>query len=135
MISRTINIGIIIILMAFLVNCTKHGATWGKKDKNYKVNYNGVGILNFSKDNISIEDVGSRTDGTGLLNNWVYLRNRGKYDYELNVRSIYYDHMKIPIESSEWQKIFLAENEVAQYNCNSTTKKAKYFYIEIREGL
>lgn len=132
-------IAFLMIILLFLASgCIKRvglGPTAPQKDEYYQVNYNGVGLINFHENNISFEDIGHRFDEHGLLVNWAYMRNRGSYSYELNLRTTYYDAAKLPLESTGWEKVIIAPLEVAHYKSNASRPDAKFFYIEVREGL
>lgn len=89
-----------------------------------------------SRFKISIQQTQSDRTETGTMQVWTILRNHTNFPLQIEGRTQFFDSEKTPVEEmTAWQRVQLPPKSIGTYKVRSTLKdKAKYFYIEIREG-
>lgn len=83
---------------------------------------------------LSVENHGQRPTETGTTEVFAVLRNHTDFDYQIEVRTQFFDDYGVPVDARPtWQRSTIPANSVSAYKTLSTTTQPLKYRIEVRE--
>ena len=133
-ISCKLAFSLLILSSIFICGCASR-ADVGRHNSRYQQPLNQVVFLDKSLGaRIAVDDIGSNRTGSNTLEAWAKLRNLSRRrDYNLAIRTHFYDEMGTELEVTEWQLFYISKLGTQTYKTQSINRDLDSYYIEVME--